>query len=229
MLHATRYHISGQSPHTGFTISVYRLTLNGGNVHHGWLKANKVRVIQKQSKGLQQLHKKAFYIMRIDNKATFVNSDDHKSKSDNNSSSQLLHRGIKIDFMCVSVSWSHSGLQSDQNNKLKNSRSNCITAINNKHLLIRLKFTAHWFPVQPVKDLTWTAIQFDVTLNNNLMGRASSSTALNHSLHAAQVEFFWSSLAPLRFSVAGIHFLKVLCCYPWLYPFHSSIDLLDLP
>lgn len=40
--------------------------------------------------------------MRIDNKATFVNSDDHKSKSDNNSSSQLLHRGIKID-LCVSV------------------------------------------------------------------------------------------------------------------------------
>lgn len=196
-------------------------------MHHGCLKANKVRAIQKQSKRLWQLHKNTCYIMRIDNRATFVNSDDHKSNSDDNSSSQLLHRGIKIDFICVSVSWSHSALQSSQNNTLKDSGSNCIAAINSKYLQICLKFTAyHWFPKQPVKDI---AIQFDVTLNNNLMGCASSSTALNHSLHAAQVEFFWSSLAPLGFSAAGIQFLKVLCCYPWLYPFHSSIDLLDLP
>lgn len=42
------------------------------------------------------------------------------------------------------------------------------------------------------------------------MGHSSYSTPLDNKLHGAQVEFFWSALASLRFLAAGIQFLNML-------------------
>ena len=109
--------------------------------------------------------------------------------------------------MCLS----RSG-QSELNTKLKDTRWSFLTVrpywCNNTFWLIidnyaTLQLQVHLF----------------VRLNNMLMRLAPSSITPDHSLHAAQVEFLWSSLESLRFLVAGIRFLKVLCCYPWLFRF----------